>query len=103
MDYQRSQKEKRRQEELDKENQFAAQMKSNTLKRGLLENRFLSGKQGRVNEVMEFNQKMALERKVKEENEKRERYLSEVKELELLRRMQEDRDYEGGCTGEEVV
>ena len=70
-------------------------IRDTTLKRGVLENRFMNAKQDRINEVMETNQKMALQKKVQQENLKRERYLSEIQKLDLLRTMQMDRPYEG--------
>ena len=70
-------------------------IRETTLKRGVLENRFMNAKQDRINEVMETNQKMALQKKVQHENLKRERYLSEIQKLDLLRTMQMDRPYSG--------
>lgn len=88
-------KEKRERLRQEKENEenYSKFVKSVTQVRGQLENRFLQTKKDNQVELMKFNQKMAAQKQIEEENEKRDQYIEQREFLKFQEEIRKDTEY----------
>ena len=77
----------------DKENQYSEYVKQITELRGTLESQFYSVKNTNQMNMKEFNQRMALQKKIENENQTREKYLQEKNRIKQLEEIHRERDY----------